>query len=143
MNRLLLALIFYVEMSVYFPNSPTLAKVLETPDLLVVLCFCAAWCDACKAYQTKFESLAQQHPQACLIWVDIEDYPELLGDEDVENFPTLGIMQNGEIRFMGTLLPHIEHLNRLIQTMQVAGPSQKSGLPEDLLAQLQNLSLQS
>ena len=127
----------------YFPNSPTLANALEQPELTVVLCFCAAWCDACKAYQPKFEALGQQHPDSCFIWADIEDYPELLGDEDVENFPTIAIMQGEHARFLGTLLPHIEHLNRLIQAMQTPGQTQDTGLPEDLIKQLKLLSQKS
>jgi thiol-disulfide isomerase/thioredoxin len=125
---------------VYFPNSPTLANALEQAELTVVLCFCAAWCDACKAYQPKFEALGQQHPNACFIWSDIEDYPELLGDEDVENFPTIAIVQDDNIRFLGTLLPHIEHLNRLIQSMQTPAQPQQTALPEDLVKQLKALS---
>ncbi len=124
----------------YFPNSPTLAKALASPQGTVILCFCAAWCDACKAYQPKFEALGQQYPEACFVWADIEDYPELLGEEDVENFPTIAIVQGTKVRFLGTLLPHIEHLNRLIQTMQQPGQPQTTGLPEDLIAQLKTLS---
>ena len=124
----------------YFPNSPTLATALGQPDCTVILCFCAAWCDACKAYQPKFEALGQQYPEACFVWADIEDYPELLGDEDVENFPTIAIAQGENIRFLGTLLPHIEHLNRLIQTTQRSDQTQNTGLPEDLIEQLIALS---
>jgi hypothetical protein len=117
---------------VFLPNSPTLAQALARPELTIVLCFCAAWCDACKA--------CQQHPDVCFIWADIEDYPELLGDEDVENFPTIAIVQEAQIRFMGTLLPHIEHLNRLIETMHTPGRPQSTSLPEDLIEQLKTLS---
>lgn len=84
--------------------------------------------------------LGQQYSEACFVWVDIEDYPELLGDEDVENFPTIAIVQGEHVRFFGTLLPHIEHLNRLIQTMQAPGLPQTTGLPEDLFGQLITLS---
>ena len=107
---------------------------------MVVLCFCAAWCDACKAYQPKFDALVQQYPNACFIWVDIEDYPELLGDEDVENFPTIAIMQKEQVRFFGTVLPHIEHLNRLIQAMQSPGATQQTSLPNDLAERLKKTS---
>ncbi|MEI6837645.1 MAG: thioredoxin family protein [Alcaligenaceae bacterium] len=127
-------------MNLYFPNSSTLAKTLEQPELMVVMCFCAAWCDACKAYQPKFDALVQQHPNACFIWIDIEDYPELLGDEDVENFPTIAIMQKEQVRFFGTVLPHIEHLNRLIQAMQSPGATQPTGLPNDLVERLKKTS---
>lgn len=120
----------------YFPNSPTLTTALEQPDVTVILCFCAAWCDACKEYQPKFEALGHQYPEAVFVWADIEDYPELLGDDDVENFPTIAIVQGKKIRFLGTLLPHIEHLNRLIQAMQAPGQPQTTGLPEDLIEQM-------
>ena len=124
----------------FLPNSPALAQALEQPERTVVLCFCAAWCDACKAYQPKFEALGLQHPDICFIWADIEDYPELLGDEDVENFPTIAIVQGAQVRFMGTLLPHIEHLNRLIETMLRPSQPQHTGLPDDLIEQLKTLS---
>ena len=124
----------------FLPNSPALAQALEQPERTVVLCFCAAWCDACKAYQPKFEALGQQHPDICFIWADIEDYPELLGDEDVENFPTIAIVQGAQVRFMGTLLPHIEHLNRLIETMLRPSQPQHTRLPDDLIEQLKTLS---
>jgi hypothetical protein len=41
---------------------------------------------------------------------------------------------------MGTLLPHIEHLNRLIETMRLPGQPQSTSLPEDLIEQLKTLS---
>ena len=77
--------------------------------------------------------LASQHPDICFVWIDIEDHPDLLGDEDVENFPTIGIVEGGVVRFMGTLLPHIEHLERLLEAMHAPGKAQACDLPDDLL----------
>lgn len=119
-------------MTCHFPNTSSLTQRLQASEVTLVLCFCAAWCDTCQAYQPKFAGLAAQHPEACFIWVDIEEHPELLGDEDVESFPTVAIVQGAQIRFMGTLLPHIEHLERLIVAMQAPGQAQKTALPEDL-----------
>ena len=126
-------------MTCYLPDTLALTKRLDVSDPKLVLCFCAAWCDTCKEYQPKFESLASQHPEACFVWIDIEDHPELLGDEDVENFPTVAIIEGKDVRFMGTILPHIEHLNRLIAALHAPGKAQQTGLPEDLVSLLKVL----
>jgi len=104
-------------MTLYFPGSPELAQRLSDPNHLLVACFCADWCDTCKQYQPKLEQLSTQHPDMSFVWIDIEDYPELVGDEDVENFPTILINQRAQNRFAGTILPHIEHLDRLVHAV--------------------------
>lgn len=123
-------------MTYSLPHTSALNQKLKESDALVVLCFCAAWCDACKEYQPKFSALADRHANACFVWIDIEDYPELLGDEDVENFPTIAIVQDQAVRFMGTMLPHIEHLERLMTALSSPGKAQVTHLPKNLLAML-------
>lgn len=93
------------------------ARLAACPGLVVV-CYCAAWCDTCTQYRGEFERLAQRLPQHAFAWVDIEDSPDLLGEEDVENFPTLAIQGAEGNRFFGTLLPYISHLERLIEQLQ-------------------------
>lgn len=84
-------------------------------EALIVVCYCAAWCNTCAAYQTQFEALATQFSQHCFVWVDIEENEELLGDEDVDNFPTLLLQNKKGTLFFGPLLPHIEHLQQLLE----------------------------
>lgn len=88
---------------------------MASNDGLTVVCYCAAWCDTCTQYEADFAALAAQLPQHAFVWIDIEDSPELLGDEDIENFPTVSIQNTGGHIFFGTLLPYIDHLERLIR----------------------------
>ena len=117
-------------MTTYLPGQPALAKRLEDPNQMLVICFCAAWCDTCRAYQPKFETLSKSFPQASFVWVDIEDEPALLGDVDVENFPTVMIELGGGIKFFGTMLPHIDLLERLLQSARPEDKNQDTELPD-------------
>lgn len=95
----------------------------------MIACYCAAWCDTCTQYRPGFEALAERWPQHTFAWIDIEELPELLGDEDVENFPTLGIQNRLGNAFFGTLLPHISHLERMIERYDQRTPPTKGGPP--------------
>lgn len=112
-------------MPVYFPDAtlPADGGLPSHPSLVV--CYCAEWCGTCREYQPLFEALAQRRPDYVFAWVDIEDHPELLGDEDVENFPTLLVMRAGVPVFYGTMLPHIGHLERMLDA--------PAGMPHDTL----------
>jgi len=121
-------------MPAYIPDSDhsPLTRRLNQPYCGLVVCFCAAWCDACRAYQPKFDVLSGRYPDWIFIWADIEDFPELLGDEDVENFPTLLIMRGASARFFGPMLPHIGHLQRLLDSLDDKAPEVVTALPPDL-----------
>jgi thioredoxin 1 len=103
-------------MTLFTPSSAALGQALQADNTLLVVCFCAAWCDTCTEYKAKFQGLAAQYPEVVFVWADIEEFPDLLGDEDVENFPTLAIERAGDVLFYGVMLPHIGQLERLIQT---------------------------
>lgn len=94
-------------------NRAQLAQQMRD-DVWVVACLCAAWCDVCTAYRPGFDKLAAAHPDKLFIWIDIEDRADLVGDFDVENFPTLLIQRGGDVLFYGTTLPDHHIANRLV-----------------------------
>jgi thioredoxin 1 len=83
----------------------------------VVVCLCAAWCDTCGAWREHFERVAAASPQFAFRWIDIEDEADLLGDVDVENFPTVLVAEGGEVLFAGTLRPDPAHLRRVLDVI--------------------------
>jgi hypothetical protein len=48
------------------------------------------------------------------LWVDVEDQADVIDPIEVENFPTILIAKGENVLFFGTVLPHIETLERLI-----------------------------
>ncbi len=84
-------------------------------DAWIVACLCAAWCGTCASYRATFEQLAARHPDKHFIWIDIEDQAEVVGDLDVDNFPTLLIQKHDVVAFFGTMLPDPALAERLIQ----------------------------
>lgn len=84
---------------------------------LHVACLCAAWCRTCESYREVFEAACAELPQAGLRvrWIDIEDEAELVGDLDIETFPTLLIADEAQVRFAGPLTPQPETLRRVLR----------------------------
>lgn len=95
-------------------NAADIASHLDG-ELWIVACLCAAWCGTCGGYHNAFESVSQRHPDKTFVWVDIEDNADLLGDLDVENFPTVLVQRGDTVAFFGTMLPDPQLLDRLVQ----------------------------
>lgn len=94
-------------------NRSLLAETISD-DKWVVACLCAAWCDVCNQYRPGFDQLASRHPDKHFIWVDIEDHADVVGDLDVENFPTLLIQRADTVTFFGTVQPEPHQAHRLV-----------------------------
>ncbi len=84
----------------------------------VVACLCAGWCDVCKQYRSGFEALASEFPDVQFVWIDIEDQADLVGDLDVENFPTLLMQHKDVVAFYGTMLPEPRQVARLLEAQR-------------------------
>lgn len=86
-----------------------------------IVCLCATWCRTCDAYQTVFDNVALQHPELRFIWVDIEDEAALIGDLDIETFPTLLIADRQGVGFLGPVPPHAGVLARMLTSAPITG----------------------
>lgn len=107
-------------------NRPELAASLRASgaDAWLVVCFCADWCNTCKAYQASFHQFASGFPEIHFVWLDIEEHADLLGDVDIENFPTLLLQKGAENVFFGTTLPEISIAQRLLEVQLQADAAQ-------------------
>jgi thioredoxin 1 len=121
---------------------PTPALATASPDpVLDVVCLCAAWCGTCGEYELAFAELQRSAPGHRYRWIDIEDEADLVGDIDVETFPTLLIAVRGRVLFAGPVLPRLGDAQRLlavqaerVQTWVAAGeavPQPALGLAPD------------
>ena len=95
----------------------------DTPEFLVA-CLCAAWCGTCRDYQAGFHALAERFPAARFLWIDVEDDADLVDDYEVENFPTLLIQRDDTVVFFGTMLPHLELLQRTLESFHTQTPEE-------------------
>jgi thioredoxin-like negative regulator of GroEL len=98
-------------------------KVDAGPSVPVrwVICLCADWCGLCRDYQQVFAQVQARYPLSRFVWLDIEDQADLVGDIDVETFPTVLIADGLDVRFFGPLTPQLETLSRLLDALAQAG----------------------
>jgi thioredoxin 1 len=80
----------------------------------IVACLCAGWCGTCASYRATFDQLAARHPDKFFVWIDIEDQAGVVGELDIENFPTLLIQRAEAVAFFGTVLPDAALAHRLV-----------------------------
>jgi thiol-disulfide isomerase/thioredoxin len=96
-------------------NFSQLAAALDAGKW-VVACLCAGWCDVCKQYRAGFDALASEFPDHQFVWIDIEDQADLVGDLDVDNFPTILLQHRDTVAFYGTMLPEPRQVARLLES---------------------------
>lgn len=92
---------------------------------LLVACLCAEWCLTCKAYRDTLAGVAAAHPEVAFAWVDIEDHADALESDvheapDIVNFPTLLVLRGAVPLFFGTVLPHANVVDRLLEPATLA-----------------------
>ena len=124
-------------MSAQQPPAPASSKAG-----LTVVCLCAGWCTACREFAPIFATLRQSHAhthtQDRLLWIDIEDQPDVLGELDITTFPTLVIAAaGGALHFGGAAPPQQAVVARLIDAAR-RGPM-LGNIDDELRAQYQHV----
>lgn len=100
------------------------------PTTIEVACLCAGWCRVCDGYAPVLEQVTDEVAAELAArgvalrrhWIDIEDEAELLGELDIETFPTVVVLDASAVRFAGTLTPQADTLRRILRaTVTEAG----------------------
>ncbi|MEG1327158.1 MAG: thioredoxin family protein [Janthinobacterium sp.] len=108
-------------------NRADIAAALAGPRWTVA-CLCALWCGTCGSYRATFEELAARHPDTNFVWIDIEDQADVVGDLDIDNFPTLLIQHEDNVAFFGTVLPDGGLAHRMVQAQQALSAAELAAL---------------
>jgi len=111
-------------------TTPSPASDNRSDKNAIVACLCADWCGTCREYLPLFAQLKARFQKTSFLWIDIEDQAELVDPIEVDNFPTVLVVVNGQARFFGTVLPHLETLQRLLSAQLDAQAPALLGLPD-------------
>jgi thioredoxin reductase (NADPH) len=112
---------------------------LERKELLVA-CLCASWCKSCTEFRDTFDKLAQDNLAAKFVWLDIENDSALIGDIEVQSFPTLAVFRGDKPLFYGVTMPQEGVVARTLASLArddrdaVDVPEEIAGLPGALSA---------
>lgn len=91
--------------------------------MLRVVCLCADWCSACRAWRPDWEALAARHPRLRWQWLDIEDEADLMDAVglDIETFPTVLLMRGDRALHLGAVPPQPAFVDHLIARLGAPG----------------------
>ncbi|AWD32622.1 hypothetical protein CKSOR_00516 [Candidatus Kinetoplastibacterium sorsogonicusi] len=95
----------------------------------MIVCFCASWCSTCIDYKKKLEIFSNSITEYSFIWLDIDDHEHLIGDIEIENFPTILIKKSNKNVFFGTISSNILVLEKMLSTFN----ENKSTLFKDII----------
>lgn len=100
--------------------------------MLTVVCLCAEWCSACRAWRPDWDAAAARHPQHRWQWLDIEDEPDLMDAVglDIETFPTVLIAREGQALFLSAIPPQPAFLDNLVARLGAPGAAPAGVTPQ-------------
>ncbi len=66
-------------------------------ESLSVVYFTASWCGPCKMISPIFEAVAEEHPTATFLKVDVDDQPDVAAAAQVAAMPTFQFFKDGQL----------------------------------------------
>ena len=105
----------------------------RSESALLVVGFCAAWCNTCGEFRHTFDDLSARRPGARFVWLDIEDDAQVVGDIEIENFPTIAVFSDNRLVHFGVSLPQAAIVGRLIDSFHTTS---KTLLAQEAIANL-------
>lgn len=107
---------------------------LPASEPLDVICLCAQWCGNCRDYLPVFEALRERLSAGVRqSWVDVEDASEVLGEVEIENFPSVLLLRGEVPLFLGPVVPQAAVLLQLVQTAREGRLQPLADLPAQAL----------
>lgn len=106
-----------------------------------VVAFCADWCLTCKSYLDVFARCSKNNAWASFLWVDVEDHSDFLGDIDIETFPTVMMVHDDKVVFLGAVDPFESVLNKMLLAFKsrIAEGQKFSGNDDFLWGSIKNM----
>ncbi len=82
--------------NVLHPNEKEFLELYQNSDLLFVDFF-ASWCGPCKMLAPSIDKLADEHPEVKVVKIDVDSYPSIASQFNVQSIPSLFVVKNGTI----------------------------------------------
>jgi len=104
-------------------------------EALLVACLCATWCKTCGEFRDTFDRLSRAHAGAKFVWIDVEEDSAIVGDIEIDNFPTLAVFRGDKPLFYGVTMPQEGVVARTLASLgrddrdEVAVPEEIRALP--------------
>lgn len=81
---------------VLHPNESEFKELYQNEEILFIDFF-ASWCGPCQMLAPSIDKLANEHPEAKILKIDVDAYPSLAAQFNVQSIPSLFVVKKGVI----------------------------------------------